>query len=390
MTILAVVVAYLSHEGKSVSITNSVTPLLAVVVGLILVFRNGTSYDRYYEGRKTFGSLTSNVRNLSRLIWIYVSFPPQDDVVKGKSPTPSLTPTQLSQRKAEMLKLCLTFAYAVKHYLREEDGLNWNDYIGVVPHSFLKVHDPRTRSTSAASSTRKGTYNATDVLASPEDSRSGSVERLIGRAADVEQGDMEETPAATKRVRVKRSKDKLPTARTALLGPEYQTITFDSYTESTIPLPLVVAHEITRYLFAFRREGYLETVGPAGTNSMNLIVQSMVDQMTSLERIANTPIPKSYSIHLKQCVFLYLFALPFTLVKELGWAMVPVVTVVAFTLMGIEGIAEEIEMPFGYDDSDLPLDRYCLDLKEEVEYIINKLSEGGQGGNWHDDGEGDD
>lgn len=27
--------------------------------------------------------------------------------------------------------------------------------------------------------------------------------------------------------------------------------------------------------------------------------------------------------------------------------MVPVVTVVAFTLMGIEGIAEEIEMPFG-------------------------------------------
>lgn len=27
--------------------------------------------------------------------------------------------------------------------------------------------------------------------------------------------------------------------------------------------------------------------------------------------------------------------------------MIPVVTVVAFTLMGIEGIADEIEMPFG-------------------------------------------
>lgn len=53
------------------------------------------------------------------------------------------------------------------------------------------------------------------------------------------------------------------------------------------------------------------------------------------------------SIHLKQCVSLYLFALPFTLIKELGWAMIPVVTVVAFTFMGIEGIADEIEMPFG-------------------------------------------
>jgi putative membrane protein len=44
---------------------------------------------------------------------------------------------------------------------------------------------------------------------------------------------------------------------------------------------------------------------------------------------------------------LYLFSLPFILVKELGWATVPVVTVVAFTFMGIEGIADIIEMPFG-------------------------------------------
>lgn len=44
---------------------------------------------------------------------------------------------------------------------------------------------------------------------------------------------------------------------------------------------------------------------------------------------------------------LYLFALPLTLVSDLGWTMVPIVTVVAFTFMGIEGIADEIEMPFG-------------------------------------------
>lgn len=55
----------------------------------------------------------------------------------------------------------------------------------------------------------------------------------------------------------------------------------------------------------------------------------------------------SDAIHLKQCVTLYLFALPFTLVKDLNWWMIPIVTVVAFTLMGIEGIANEIEMPFG-------------------------------------------
>ena len=35
------------------------------------------------------------------------------------------------------------------------------------------------------------------------------------------------------------------------------------------------------------------------------------------------------------------------MVNELGWGTVPIVTVVAFTFMGIEGIAEQIEMPFG-------------------------------------------
>jgi len=157
-----------------------------------------------------------------------------------------------------------------------------------------------------------------------------------------------------------------------------------------MPLPLVIAHELSRAIFQFRREGFLETVGPAGANAMAALVHSMVDQMTTMERIANTPIPRSYGIHLKQCVTLYVFALPFTLASDLGWAMIPVVTIVAFTLMGIEGIADQIEQPFGTDASDLPLDTYCYDLKEEIEYMIARLPEGGEGAFGYDDGEGDD
>lgn len=69
---------------------------------------------------------------------------------------------------------------------------------------------------------------------------------------------------------------------------------------------------------------------------------------------------------------------------------IPIVTVVAFTFMGIEGIADEIEMPFGNDPVDLPLDRYCEDLKEEIFYMIERLPEGGEGIYGYDDGEGDD
>jgi putative membrane protein len=60
-------------------------------------------------------------------------------------------------------------------------------------------------------------------------------------------------------------------------------------------------------------------------------------------------------------VTLYLFALPLTLLNELGWAMVPIVTVVAFTFMGIEGIADDIEMPFGMLSSKIAfIDLECL------------------------------
>jgi len=123
---------------------------------------------------------------------------------------------------------------------------------------------------------------------------------------------------------------------------------------------------------------------------MSQLVTNMVDQLTAMERVANTPIPISYGIHLKQCVTLYLFALPLTLFHELGWVMIPIVTVVAFTFMGIEGIADEIEMPFGTGERDLPLDRYCADFREEINYLIDRLPEGGEGGYGYDDGEGDD
>jgi putative membrane protein len=52
--------------------------------------------------------------------------------------------------------------------------------------------------------------------------------------------------------------------------------------------------------------------------------------------------------------------------------MIPVVTIVAFTLMGIEGIADEIEQPFGTDASDLPLGTTYAASRDEtlVDLII--------------------
>ncbi|KAL0570585.1 hypothetical protein V5O48_011368 [Marasmius crinis-equi] len=376
VTIFSTIISYAWSKGYQVALTNSVVPLLSVVVGLILVFRNGSSYDRFWDGRKAFATMSTNIRNLSRLIWVNVATPPGDQkfiTVKGKDVP--LTSLQIRRMKVNTLHLCLSFAFAVKHYVRDEDGLHYDDYRGILPAGFARFDEVGNFTTKAQPS---ASYQATT-------------------SSDTDGADTSLRNNATKRVRPKRSKkniDKTPGvsgATTPLLSESHRTVEFHAFADhASLPLPLLIAHELTRMLFMFRREGLLETVGPAGTNAMNQIIQSMVDQMTAMERVANTPIPASYGIHLKQCVTLYLFALPLTLINTLGWMTIPIVSVVAFTLMGIEGIADEIEMPFGDDPNDLPLDRYCEDLKEEILYIIERLPECGEGMWGFDDGEGDD
>ncbi|PIL30455.1 hypothetical protein GSI_07154 [Ganoderma sinense ZZ0214-1] len=411
VTIFATIAAYAWSHGYDISLTNSVVPLLSVVVGLILVFRNGTSYDRYWEGRKDFGTMVSHIRNLTRLIWINVSVPTADDASRGKFPSANLTPAQLRRRKVDAIKLSLCFAYAVKHYLRGEDGLDWDDYAGILPaptaRLYRGLYQPPNKDykysnpgiNTNGKSTGYASYAATEFTtrrASPDAIDTGASTPGAETLYDVERGaDRAGSTDATKRIRVKRSKDRMKApgqkSTTPLMSSLQHTIDFSPDPDSLCtPLPMVIAHELSHALFKFRRDGYLETVGPAGVNAMNTLIQGMVDMMTCMERVANTPIPRSYSIHLKQCVTLYLFSLPFTLIKDLGWGMIPLVTVVAFTLMGIEGIADEIEMPFGLDSGDLPLERFCADLKEEIEFMVEKLPEGEQGMSGYDDGEGDD
>lgn len=99
------------------------------------------------------------IRNLSRLIWISVALPPdQPAAVQGKGmiffpsgvtidlnttyfhqgPTNRLTPEQLTKRKIYALKLAVAYAYAVKHHLRDENGIHYEDYDDVLPASLKR------------------------------------------------------------------------------------------------------------------------------------------------------------------------------------------------------------------------------------------------------------
>lgn len=193
-----------------------------------------TSYDRYWEGRKSFAQMTSNIRNLSRQIWINVAPPPTDDEplhAKGKTPVTNVTAQQLRRRKADALRLCLSFAFATKHYLRGEDGLKWEDYNGVLPPAFVRSDESGSNPQRTLPGSYSTTRNASIAASIDTSGRSSPDNTMASPKSD-----------ATKRVRPKRSKTRI-SAETPLLSSAHRTVDFHPLLhETSLPLPLAYAY----------------------------------------------------------------------------------------------------------------------------------------------------
>ncbi|MEG4117984.1 bestrophin family ion channel [Microcoleus sp. N9_B4] len=86
----------------SLPILSSIVP--SIVLGLLLVFRTNTAYERFWEGRKMWGTLVNNVRNLARQIWVAIEEKDPPDIELKKS----------------VLRLLPAFAVALKLHLRQQ------------------------------------------------------------------------------------------------------------------------------------------------------------------------------------------------------------------------------------------------------------------------------
>ncbi|MDF2437122.1 MAG: hypothetical protein K0Q95_1498 [Bacteroidota bacterium] len=66
LVMLSAVLCYMHIELKCVALrsTTVMHSLLGFVISLLLVFRTNTAYERWWEGRKLFGDLVNNSRNL--------------------------------------------------------------------------------------------------------------------------------------------------------------------------------------------------------------------------------------------------------------------------------------------------------------------------------------
>jgi putative membrane protein len=68
----AVGVVVFHYTVRPVGISSILHSLVGVALGLLLVFRTNASYDRYWEGRRLWGGIVNETRNLVRLASVHL------------------------------------------------------------------------------------------------------------------------------------------------------------------------------------------------------------------------------------------------------------------------------------------------------------------------------
>lgn len=132
-------------------------------------------------------------------------------------------------------------------------------------------------------------------------------------------------------------------------------------------MPLQIIRWIADDLQQVHKRGILNL---SKLGDIHSLMNKLIDNVGGCDRILTTPIPPAYVIHLNQLVLIYCLILPFQFVKDLGWWTGIFVAIVSFALFGIEEIGVEIENPFGYDTNDLPLDKICQTIQNNIEELI--------------------
>lgn len=279
----------------------------------MLVFRNQTSYNRFWDGRNSLNTMNTSIRNLVRTI-----------LTNSYTTAAPMTPAERADIE-RTVRILMAIPFAVKNHLRAEWGAAWT----------------------------------------------------LGAAVG---NDMTDTGGSVFNIDY------------ASLLPEG----LEGHEGDGLGLPLQLTFFVDGFIKRGVDRGWFHA---PGASQMQAQLNTLIDAYGRMETIKLTPIPVAHlsvppspypqtfserirtcihiltmewecRIHQKQVLALFCCVLPFAMVDDLGWWAVPIVTLVIFTLYGIEGIGSQLEDPFGYDRNDIKMDAIAGDMKTEMDVIL--------------------
>ncbi|KAJ5628664.1 hypothetical protein N7490_010892 [Penicillium lividum] len=301
----ATLITCISKFVHNLGINDILLTVLGFVVGLSLSFRSSTAYERWIDGRKYWSQLIQTSRNLARTIWINTG---EREGELGKKDI---------LRKLSAMNLLLAFAISLKHKLRFEPDIAYEDLVGLVGYLDTFARDAHDHNVVAPKP--KSTWKA------------------AGEYLGVSWAE------SNPRKLIKRSKKPLG------------------------HLPLEILHHLSVYIDSIVDNGTMRSTLHQG-QAITMMTQ-LNEVLTGTERVLDTPLPSAYSIAINQISWIYVLVLPFQLFNFLDWITIPASVVAAYIIIGLATIGSEIENPFGQDVNDLPLDTYCRQIALELDII---------------------
>ncbi|ESK91588.1 UPF0187-domain-containing protein [Moniliophthora roreri MCA 2997] len=402
----ATLITILNHQGHQLVIQPTLLTVIGTVLGFVVSYRTTSSFERYNEGRRLWSQIILATRTFARTTWFHIPETESADELKAKAMI----------EKKTVINLLEAFSVAVKHYLRGEDGIYYEDLYYLVkflPAYALPPGIPSSAELSGSSSVHRRTSEVEEKKAleiasegqhhlplpvtTPNISRRAQFQAMTS-AHDGPRS----YPSNGSIPSVDREKVILTRADEMYLLPPknppkyhfFDIFPFSLFVKmltkrgknvkgkkaakvraqmrnKTIShnLPLEISLYLSSYISALQVR---KTMDVPTTNTLILALNQLVDSLTGLERIRTTPIPFSYSIHLWVVTIIYCFALPPQIWLTLKWLTIPATVILAFIFFGFLVAGEEIENPFGYDKNDLNLDHFTQNIiRNELKAITS-------------------
>ncbi|GAW04951.1 UPF0187-domain-containing protein [Lentinula edodes] len=92
------------------------------VLGFVISYRTTSSFERYNEGRRLWSQIVLASRTFARTVWFHIPDPPAT-----ASESAEVLKARAMIEKKTVINLIEAFGVAVKHYLRGEDGIYYED-----------------------------------------------------------------------------------------------------------------------------------------------------------------------------------------------------------------------------------------------------------------------
>ncbi|KAG8757747.1 hypothetical protein FRC14_001576 [Serendipita sp. 396] len=362
------------YENKiwNCAIKSTLLTVLGTVLGFVISYRTSSSFERYNEGRRYWSTIVFNARTMARAIWFHVP-----DIATNIGASDEEKRARTLVEKKTVLNLTEAFAVAVKHYLRGEEGIRYEDLYHLTKylpayslpagrpdpyHAGPTVHDDDSSSsnlplpaTSPKSQRFRSGGRGPKGSVGPDGGPALLPSRNPPRFSIFDLFPFTLLVKPMLKRGMKPGGKYAQKARAKLgyggRGEEGEIISHN------IPL------EITLYLSAYIAA--LQQRKQCDVPTINLLLNSLnalSDSLTGLERILTTPIPFSFSVHLWTVTLLYCAALPFQLLETMHWLTIPATIIASFIFTGFVAAGEEIEDPFGFDRNDLNLDHFTHNI----------------------------